>query len=236
LTDRNWRGDIFFIYSAKAPADIIFKKELEDLQARFSNVRVHVTLSRAEGTDWSGYKGRVSSPFLGMCVPNITERPVYICGPQAMMNPTIQLLRDLGVQADKIKSEEFIAAKRAETGPDSLTAGQQTQGVAISETIPSPAATVTDELLDDGEPVLTLARSGKSLALAPDKVLLEIAEEAGVNIDYECRSGICGRCKTRLLSGQVTMDTQDALTDDEKSKNIILMCQARATGRVTVDA
>jgi ferredoxin-NADP reductase/DMSO/TMAO reductase YedYZ heme-binding membrane subunit len=223
LTDRNWKGDIFFIYSAKTPADIIFKRELEDLQSRFSKQRVHVTLSRADGADWSGHKGRVNGPFLGMCVPNIAERPVYICGPQAMLTPTVELLRDLGVQADKIKSEEFTAAKRAETAP-------------ATESGASPAATVQDLLPDDGEPVLTLARSGKSLALAPDKVLLEIAEEAGANIDYECRSGICGRCKTRLLAGRVTMETQDALTDEDKAKNIILMCQARATGRVTVDA
>lgn len=232
LTDRNWKGDIFFIYSAKTQGDIIFRKELEDLHARFSNVRVHVTLSRADGGDWSGYKGRVSGPFLGMCVPNIAARPIYICGPQTMMTPTIQLLRDLGVPADKIKSEEFIAAKRAEGGADSLKARHRT----LSETTTSPATTVSELIPDDGEPVLTLARSGKSLALAPDRVLLEIAEEAGVDIDYECRSGICGRCKTRLLRGQVTMETQDALTDEEKAKNIILMCQARATGRVTVDA
>ena len=224
LTDRNWNGNIFFIYSAKTPVDIIFRRELDDLQARFSNVRVHVTLSRADGADWTGHKGRVNGPFLGMCVPNIAERPVYICGPQTMMIPTIQLLRDLGVSSEKIKSEEFIAAKRAESSPDSLKAGHQ---APVPDLLPDD---------DDGESILTLARSGKSLALTPDKVLLEIAEDAGVNIDYECRSGICGRCKTRLLSGQVTMDTQDALTDDDKAKNIILMCQARATGRVTVDA
>lgn len=226
LTDRNWKGDIFFIYSAKTPADIIFKRELEDLRTRFSNVRVHVTLSRADGADWNGHTGRVNGPFLGMCVPNIAERPVYICGPQAMMMPTIELLRDLGVQPEKIKSEEFIAAKRAE---------MPAPGV---RPLGFPGEPVSDLLSgdDDGEPVLKLARSGKSVALDPDRVLLEIAEEAGANIDYECRSGICGRCKTRLLAGQVTMDTQDALTDEEKAKNIILMCQARATGRVTVDA
>ena len=227
LTDRNWKGDIFFIYSAKTQNDIIFKRELEDLQTRYSNVRVHVTLSRADGADWNGHKGRVNGPFLGMCVPKIAERPIFICGPQAMMTPTIELLRDLGVPADKIKSEEFIAAKRAETVLGVQPLG--CQGGAVS-------ATVEDLLPDGGEPVLTLARSGKSLPLAPDKVLLEIAEDAGVNIDYECRSGICGRCKTRLLAGQVTMETQDALTDEEKAKNIILMCQARATARVTVDA
>ena len=229
LTDRNWKGDIFFIYSAKSQSDIIFRGELEELRMRYSNVRVHVTLSRADGAEWNGHHGRVTGPFLGMCVPNIAERPVYICGPESMMRSTIQLLRDAGVPADRIKSEEFIAAKRAEIVPDSLKAGHQTQGA-------TSAATIPELLPDDAEPVLIFARSGKSVALDPNKVLLEIAEDAGVNLDYECRSGICGRCKTRLLSGQVRMETQDALTEEEKAKNIILMCQAKATGRVTVDA
>ncbi|HEV2328184.1 MAG TPA: ferric reductase-like transmembrane domain-containing protein [Verrucomicrobiae bacterium] len=223
LTDRNWNGGIFFIYSAKTESDIIFRKELADLQKKFSNLRVHVTLSRADGADWSGHKGRVSGPFLGMCVPSLATRSVYICGPQTMMTPTVQLLRDAGVPQEKIKLEEFTAAKRAETVP-------------VNEASAIPATTVPNLPPDDGEPVLTFARSGKSVTLEPDKVLLEIAEDAGVTINYECRSGICGRCKTRLLSGQVTMETQDALTDEEKSKNIILMCQARATARVTVDA
>lgn len=223
LTDRKWKGDIFFIYSAKSRSDIIFQKELDDLRTRFANVRLHVTLSRAEDADWTGHKGRVTGPFLGMCVPNLKDHPVYICGPQAMMTPTIQLLRDLGVPADNIKSEEFIAAKKAELG-------------SIAKAGASPAPAVSETTTDDGEPVLTLARSGKSLPLDPGKVLLEIAEDAGVNLDYECRSGICGRCKKRLLSGRVTMETQDALTEDEKAKNIILMCQARAAGPVTVDA
>src|SRR5262249_25090876 len=139
----------------------------------------------------------------------------------AMMSPIIQLLHDAGVPSEKIKWEEFIAAQRAET--------------ATSPGI-QPKAQVSNPPPNDTEPTLTLTRSGKSLALDPNKVLLEIAEDAGVNLNYECRSGICGRCKTRLLSGQVTMETQDALTNEEKAKNIILMCQARATGHVTVDA
>jgi hypothetical protein len=32
------------------------------------------------------------------------------------------------------------------------------------------------------------------------------------------------------------MATRDALTDEDKSKNIILMCQARASEPVTVEA
>jgi len=190
------------------------------LQKRFQNLRLHITLSRAEGTDWTGHKGRVSGEFLTSVVPELAKRPVYICGPTAMMSPTIQLLRDLGVPAENIKMEEFIAAKRTEGG--------------------ASIATITPKIValpDDGtKPTLTFSRSGKTVALDPDKCLLEIAEEAGVNVDFECRSGICGRCKTRLLGGGVTMETQDALSDDDKSRGVILMCQARASRPVTVDA
>jgi glycine betaine catabolism B len=223
LTDKNWGGDIYFVYCAKTPSDIIFRKELDDLKARFPSLRLLVTLSRAEGTDWTGYKGRVSAEFLSKSIPDLARRPVYVCGPMAMMTPTIQSLRDLGVPEGQIKMEEFVAAKHAE--PAIADAGMM--------------CVVTPDVLapDDGtEPKLTFKRSAKSVALAPDKSLLEIAEAAGVNMDFECRSGICGRCKTRLLGGCVTMETQDALTAEDKSKNIILMCQARASGPVAVEA
>ena len=227
LTDKNWRGDIYFLYSAKTPMDIIFRKELDDLQKRFPNLRLLVTLTRTEGTDWSGSKGRISGELLTKTVPNLTTRPVYICGPAPMMDPTIELLRELGVPAEQIKSEAFIAAKKAEA---TLAAGDAPGTSSLTETISSPSPD------DDVEPMLTFGRSGKSVPLPPDKCLLEIAEEAGVNIDYECRSGICGSCKVRLLAGRVTMEVQDALADDEKASNIILMCQAKASRSVTIDA
>ena len=223
LTDTNWKGDIYFVYCAKTPGDIIFRNELDDLKARFPNLRLLVALSRADGTDWTGHKGRVSSEFLSRSIPDLASRPVYICGPMAMMTPTIQLLRDLGVPEGQIKMEEFVAAKHTEPIP--ADAGMT---CVVAPDVLAP---------DDGTgPELTFKRSAKSVALVPDKSLLEIAEEAGVNIDFECRSGICGRCKTRLLSGCVRMETQDALTAEDKSKNIILMCQARASESVAVEA
>jgi ferredoxin-NADP reductase/DMSO/TMAO reductase YedYZ heme-binding membrane subunit len=230
LTDHRWIGEIHLIYSAKTPRDIIFRRELEDLQKRVPNLRLLVTLTRAEGTGWTGRTGRITAELLRQAVPDLVHHPVYICGPSSMMEPTIQLLRELGVPAGQIKSEAFVAAQRAET--DSSSA--QPAPIPIPATLgaqTSPASGV-----DSSIPTLTLARSGKSLPLDPEKSLLEIAEDAGFNLDYECRSGICGRCKTKLLAGNVTMETQDALDDDEKSKNIILLCQAKATDNVTIEA
>jgi ferredoxin-NADP reductase/DMSO/TMAO reductase YedYZ heme-binding membrane subunit len=221
LTDTHWKSDIYFAYATKTPNDIIFRKELDDLKARFPNLHLHVTLSRAEDTDWMGHKGRVSAEFLTKCIPELATRLVYICGPDAMMSMTVQVLKDLGVPSERIKMEEFIAAKHAEPTEAGMTC------------VDAPNILAPD---NGTGPKLTFKRSTKSVMLAPDKSLLEIAEEAGVNIDFECRSGICGRCKTRLLGGCVMMETQDALSAEDKSKNIILMCQARASGAVAVEA
>jgi ferredoxin len=83
---------------------------------------------------------------------------------------------------------------------------------------------------------LSFARSGKAAPLPPDKTVLEVAESIGVPIDYSCRVGTCGICKTKLLAGQVSMEVQDALTDEDKTSGVILACQARSLGNVTVDA
>jgi ferredoxin-NADP reductase/DMSO/TMAO reductase YedYZ heme-binding membrane subunit len=230
LTDQSWKGDIHFLYSAKSPQDIIFHQELAGLQRRFPNLHLHITLTRAEGTNWDGRKGRITCEFLRQTISDLAEWPVYICGPAPMMEPTIQMLRELGVPADQIKSEAFVATKRAEAvlaSSDSPAAPTPSATSALSST--SPAG-------DKTAPTLTFARSVKSAPLTTEKTLLEISEEAGINIDFECRSGICGRCKTRLLAGSVNMEVQDALDDADKSANLILLCQARSNGNVTIEA
>ena len=71
---------------------------------------------------------------------------------------------------------------------------------------------------------------------ADDETILEAAEAAGVDLPWECRSGICGQCKVRLLSGRVVMEAEDALSPVEKRAGMILACQARAKTAVTVEA
>ena len=50
-------------------------------------------------------------------------------------------------------------------------------------------------------------------------------------------TGLCGQCKTALVSGRVAMEVQDALTAADRGRGLILACQARAvTADVVVDA
>ena len=258
LTDRHWPGDIHFLYSGRTPRDIIFRRELEALQARCPNLHLVVTLTRAEGVEWTGRQGRISTDLLKQAIPNLAAQPVFICGPAAMMEPTMTLLHELGVPDGQIRSEAFLAARRSDAAR--AASGVEARpgvapGVSGAAASPDVASTVSGveassgvasamarafvpgvPAAETGPPALTFAHSARRALLSPGKTLLELAEEAGLEIDYECRSGICGRCKTRLLAGWVTMEVEDGLDESDKAQNLILLCQARSTDHVTIEA
>jgi ferredoxin-NADP reductase len=227
LTDRCWPGEIFLIYAVKTRADIIFRRELSILEERFPNLHVTITLSREPEGDWAGARGRITPELLTRIVPEISRRLVHLCGPLEMMTPVEQMLRDLGVAKSQIKTEVF-----------------QSGGQLIAESVPGPEptqptipfATPVSATHSNGDGAqITFARSGK-IASAGGSTVLEAAEEAGVPINFECRSGICGTCKTRLLSGRVEMETQDALSAADVANHLILACQAKPLEDITVSA
>ena len=56
------------------------------------------------------------------------------------------------------------------------------------------------------------------------QLLLDQAELAGIDIPYSCRGGKCGRCKTKLLSGDVTILNNQGLYEEEIKAGYVLAC------------
>jgi ferredoxin-NADP reductase len=213
LTDHGWPQDIFLVYSCRTSRDFIFREELEYLQRRSANLHVVASMTRAAGTEWMGPTGRLTRELIAQNVPNIAARRVHLCGPPPMMEAVQGMLAKLGVPKEQIKTESFTLAR-----------GKPEPERQALETKPAMAPTVS------------FAKSGKSAPLPPDRTVLEVAEGIGVEIPNVCRAGVCGVCKTKLLAGSVTMAVQDALTPEDKAKNLILACQARSTVPITVEA
>lgn len=214
LTDRSWSGEIFFLFGCKSENDIIFREEIDYLQKRHANLHATIFLDKkSDDPNSAAYlTGYITKEVLTERIPAITARRVHICGPPPMMAAVKQTLRELGVPEENIKTEIFAG----KTSPPKTSLG-------------GANATATSA-------ICTFARSKKTAVLPPDKTVLEASEDVGVNIEYSCRIGTCGICKTKLLSGSVTMEVQEALADEDKANNIILACQAKAVADVVVDA
>jgi ferredoxin-NADP reductase/DMSO/TMAO reductase YedYZ heme-binding membrane subunit len=224
LTDTSWSGDIYVIFSVKTEQDIVFRDELEILHRRHSNLHVTITLSRDSGSDWSGERGRITPGLLSRVVPEIASRRIHLCGPTEMTDPVRQMLRHLGVMEAMIHVESFASPSRAVA---STTADREH---------PADAGKLTAAIGQGGDLAVTFARSGRSGVISAEQTILEAAEHLGVSINYDCRAGICGQCKVRLLAGHVVMESDDALDQGDRANNLILCCQSRCLDQVVVQA
>ena len=56
--------------------------------------------------------------------------------------------------------------------------------------------------------------------------ILEQGESAGMLLPYSCRGGMCGRCKIKLIDGDVRQLANDGLSDDEKEQGFVLACSS----------
>ncbi len=223
LTDMGWSGEIYFIVACRTPEHFIYREELKTLQQRHPNLHVHVAMSRIENDIENYHAGRLSKEKLAEWVPDITSKWIHLCGAPKMMESTKAMLTELGVPKENIHFENFGSQKKSarKTGPPQEAASPDSTDVNKSNKI---AASVH------------FATSDKKTSLEPDETILEAAERIDVDIDNSCRTGMCGVCAVKLLAGQVTMETDDALDDDDKAAGIILACQAKSTGDVTVEA
>jgi len=210
LTDSNWSGKVYLILGFRTQRDFIFREELAGLKARNPNLTVTVTMSSPGTEQWSGAIGRIDSKLLVSTVPNITMRRAHICGPPSMMDATKAALIELGVPSVQIKTEAFGTVKRdpTVTGAASTEVADKVVFQASDTTVPVPVGAT----------------------------ILEAADGAGVFIDNACRSGTCGSCRIKLISGSVQMAVEDALTSQDKADGYILACQAEIHSDVKVDA
>jgi CDP-4-dehydro-6-deoxyglucose reductase len=80
--------------------------------------------------------------------------------------------------------------------------------------------------------------SGREYFVDGNDSLLEAALRAGLSLDYGCSIGSCGKCKARVVSGQVhrTRHSDYALTAAEKNAGVVLMCCHTALTDVVIEA
>jgi tetrachlorobenzoquinone reductase len=92
------------------------------------------------------------------------------------------------------------------------------------------------EAATEGGFEVRLAKSGRTIAIAPGKTILAALLDAGIPVSYACSEGTCGTCETRVIDG--VPDHRDVyLTDDEHAENrqIMICCSGSKSAVLVLD-
>jgi glycine betaine catabolism B len=223
LYDLGSDADIVFAHSARTPSDIIFRRELEAMAAVVPTLRVVPVCERdAPREPWGGLRGFLSVDMLRLLVPDLAQRVVFCCGPAPYMAAVRQMLGELGFDMQHYHEESFSF--------EDLTMKEFT-GRAADGTGDEPGAATATRTFE-----VEFVRSGRTFSCGEDENVLDAAYAAGLSPVSSCGQGMCGTCKTTMLSGTVDMQHNGGIRPREIAQNKLLICCSKPRSDLTIDA
>ena len=80
-------------------------------------------------------------------------------------------------------------------------------------------------------------QSGEKIEVAENESILDAALRHDLVLEYSCRHGQCGVCKTQVTSGDTYILNEElSLTAEEKSTGLVLSCCRGIAGDVDINA
>jgi len=220
--DTNANVDISFVHSARSPRDIIFWRQLEFMDSRVPEFNMHVICERFEtGQTWSGYRGYLTDAMLEMIAPDFMEREIFCCGPTPYMNAVKHLLRSHGFDMSRYHEESF-GATPVDVEEEAIEQAEQAEVLA-------------DELDRSDLTRVEFSATGKSVQIAPGETVHAAAAKLGLHIPKACGMGICGTCRVQKVAGEVEMEHNGGITDEDAAEGFILSCCSVPNGDVVID-
>lgn len=203
---------VALVYGNKGFSSIIFREELGGLKNRYIDrfQLIHVLSRESLGNPLQ--KGRINQEKVELIVKSLLrgERidAVYTCGPEEMIHAVKNAMMNSGVAENQIHFELF-GTKTA--GSKAKTIIPQEQNVHAKVTI----------IMDGDRIEVDLNTAGTSI--------LEAGYQAGADLPFACKGGVCCTCKAKILEGTAVMEVNYSLEKEEIDAGYILTCQAHPT-------
>lgn len=214
------------VYGNRRMASVMFNEALQDLKDRYPDRLTLIHILSRQAQEVPLLEGRIDAgkvrALIATLLPVASMDEVFICGPEAMIEATEKALLDAGVRPDRVHTERFTSPTL-----DALPAARR-QAVVLGH----PAVRA------EGEVALTVVLDGKphELRMNRDERVLDVALNAGLDLPWSCRGGVCCTCRAKVLEGAVQMEKNFTLEPWETDKGFVLSCQARpTTDRVVVN-
>jgi len=193
-------GKVVLIYANRDENSVIFAGALRELSAKYPDrLTVVHWLETVQGLPTAAALAGLAGPYIG--------RDAYICGPGPFMAAAEEALKNSDAPAHKIHIEVF---KSLESDPFAA--------VVIEEDDSDEGPATAIVTLDGERHEVRWPRSAK---------LLDVLLDKGLDAPFSCREGHCGACAVLKKSGDVEMEVNDVLEQQDLDEGLILGCQAR---------
>lgn len=146
--------------------------------------------------------GRVNESTINHFIGDELEHDFYICGPSPFMDMTENALQKRGIADQNIFIERFVSDTDASADIDAQANSDISDFKAIL----------------DGQQ--------HTVPYIPGKTLLESMLAFDLKPAYFCQKARCGMCAVTKLAGDVVMRNSEILSDSDKEKGRILLCQS----------
>ncbi len=179
--------DLVLLFGSRDRANILFKEELDAIAAQCPKFKVIHVLSDETVEDYE--HGFITADMIKKYAPVGEEFSVYLCGPEAMYRFLKPEIEKLGLP------ERLFRRKLIDV----------TKEPWLCEGYPADCKGKTFKLLVKQGP------NQYDIQAKADEPVLVAMERAGIKAPSRCRSGECGWCRSRLLSGSVFIPKDNEL-------------------------
>ena len=177
IADGDEDCDLVIIYGSRTLADTMFQNDLKELEAACPRIKLVNVLSHENR---EGYEhGFITAELIKKYAPD-GDYSLFVCGPQVMRNFVDREIETLGLRRKFIRNElfgEYFGPSKEPDYPFNV----------------APAFRVT----------VRIAGTEKTITAPSDISLLRSLEAAGIAAPAHCRSGECGWCHSKLVSGEI---------------------------------
>ena len=202
--------DLTILFGSRTEDAIIYKKELDEVCAACDKVHVIHVLSDEEKP---GYEhGFITAELIKKYGGE--EYSIFMCGPQAMYNFLDNEIAKLGLRRKFVRREMFGMIKDPWNQPDYPA---EIRGKTFN---------------------LKIVQCGKEydVPVSADEPIIVAAERAGIAVPSRCRSGECGWCRSKLVSGKVYIpEKTDGRRRADVEFNYIHPCSSFAMSDIVLD-
>ncbi len=167
--------NLTLLYGAKTKDELVFKDELDAIAERNEKVKVVYVLS--EGRSRGFERGFIGADLIKKYAPEDGKYSIFACGPEGMYKFLGQEIPKLGLERKFVRMEMFGVSKSA----------------------------VLSDAIKEGQFKMTVVYRGDKTEYVCDgkETILTALERAAVKVAVRCRSGECGFCRSKLVSGTV---------------------------------